>query len=50
LPTSSTARRLTNLKKKLMKIGAKVVTHRRHVAFQIADVAIPGSLFADICG
>jgi hypothetical protein len=38
------------LKKKLMKIGAKVVTHRRHVAFQMADVVIPGSLFADICG
>jgi hypothetical protein len=31
-----------------MKIRTKVDTHRRHVAFQMAEVAIPGSLFADI--
>ncbi len=39
---------LTSLKEKLIKIGAKVVSHRRHVAFQMADVATPRNLFADI--
>ena len=39
---------LTTLKEKLIKIGAKVVTHSRHVAFQMAEVAIPRNLFADI--
>jgi DDE family transposase len=39
---------LTSLKEKLIKIGAKVVSHGRHVAFQMAEVAIPRNLFADI--
>ena len=39
---------LTSLKEKLIKIGAKVVTHGRYVAFQMAEVAIPRALFADI--
>jgi hypothetical protein len=39
---------LTSLKKKLIKIGAKVVSHGRFVAFQRAEVAIPRNLFADI--
>jgi glucosamine 6-phosphate synthetase-like amidotransferase/phosphosugar isomerase protein len=29
-------------------IGAKVVGHGRHVAFQMADIAIPRNLLADI--
>src|SRR5262249_16578965 len=32
---------LMTLKDKLIKIGAKVVSHGRYVAFQIAEVAIP---------
>ena len=32
---------LTSLKDKLIKIGAKVVSHGRYVAFQMAEVAIP---------
>jgi hypothetical protein len=32
----------------LIKIGAKAVTHGRYVAFQMAEVAIPGKLFGDI--
>ena len=32
---------LTTLKEKLIKIGAKVVSHARYVAFQMAEVAIP---------
>ena len=39
---------LTSLREKLIKIGAKVVTHERYVAFQMAEVAIPRKLFADI--
>jgi hypothetical protein len=39
---------LTSLKEKLIKIGAKVVSHGRYVAFQVAEVAIARNLFADI--
>ena len=39
---------LTSLKEKLIKIGAKVVSHGRHIAFQMAEVAVPRQLFADI--
>ena len=39
---------LTSLKEKLIKIGAKVVSSGRYVAFQMAAVAIPKNLFADI--
>ncbi len=36
------------LKEKLIKIGAKVVSHTRYVVFHMAEVAIPRDLFADI--
>jgi hypothetical protein len=39
---------LTSLKEKLIKIGAKIVSHGRYVAFQMAEVAISRHLFADI--
>jgi Transposase DDE domain group 1 len=39
---------LTSLKEKLIKIGAKVINHGRYVTFQMAEVAIPRNLFADI--
>ncbi len=39
---------LTTLKEKLIKIGAKVVGHARYVAFQMAEVAVPKTLFAEI--
>ena len=39
---------LTSLQEKLIKIGAKVVSHGRYIAFQMAEVAIPRDLFADI--
>jgi hypothetical protein len=38
---------LTSLKEKLIKIGAKIVSHGHYVAFQMAEVAIPKNLFAD---
>ncbi len=39
---------LTTLRQKLVKIGAKVVHHGRYVTFQLAEVAVPRALFADI--
>jgi hypothetical protein len=39
---------LTSLREKLIKIGAKLVSHGRYVAFQMAEVAVPRMLFADI--
>ncbi len=39
---------LTSLKKKLIKIGAKIVSHGRYVAFQMAEVAIPLQMFQEI--
>jgi len=38
----------TTLREKLIKIGAKVVRHSRYITFQMAEVAIPKSLFAEI--
>ena len=38
---------LSSLKEKLMKIGAKVVSHGRYVAFQMAEVAIPRHMFQE---
>ena len=39
---------LTSLKEKLIKIGAKVVSHGRYVTFQLAEVAVPQQMFAEI--
>jgi hypothetical protein len=39
---------LTSLKEKLIKIGAKVVSHGRYVTFQMAEVAVPRQMFAEI--
>ncbi len=39
---------LTTLREKLIKIGAKVVCHGRYITFQLAEVAIPRALFAEI--
>ena len=39
---------LTSLREKLIKIGAKVVSHGRYVTFQLAEVAVPRQLFAEI--
>ena len=41
---------LTSLKDKLIKIGAKVVSHGRYVIFQMAEVAIPRQMFQEILG
>ena len=39
---------LTSLREKLIKIGAKVVSHGRYVAFQMAEVAVARQMFAEI--
>ncbi len=39
---------LTSLREQLVKICAKIVTHARYVTFQIAEVAVPNQLFAEI--
>ena len=35
-------------REKLVKIGAKVVSHGRYVTFQLAEVAVPRELFQEI--
>ena len=39
---------VTNLRVKLIKIGAKVVRHAVYVTFQMVEVAIPRKLFRQI--
>jgi hypothetical protein len=39
---------LTTLREKLVKIGAKVVSHGRYVTFQLAEVAVPRELWRKI--
>jgi len=41
---------MTSMKEKLIKIGAKVVSHGRYIAFQVAEVAIPKNPFAEVGG
>jgi Transposase DDE domain group 1 len=41
---------LTTLREKLIKIGAKVVSHAKAVTFQLAEVAVPRAWFAAILG
>ena len=39
---------LTTLREKLVKIGAKVVSHAKYLVFQLAEVAVTRKLFAAI--
>jgi len=39
---------LTSLREKVIKIGAKVVSHGRYIAFQMAEVAVPREMFERI--
>jgi hypothetical protein len=48
MPKTAEPWSLTRLREKLIKIGAKVVSHGRYVAFQMAEVAVPRQMFADI--
>jgi len=48
LPRSVQHWSLTTLREKLIKIGAKVVTHSRYIIFQMAEVAAGKRLFRAI--
>ena len=48
MPQTAEPWSLTSLKEKLIKIGAKVVSHGRYVTFQLAEVAVSRQMFADI--
>jgi hypothetical protein len=48
LPKSLKDWSLQTLRDKLIKIGAKVVSHSRYVVFQMAEVAMPQRLFREI--
>jgi hypothetical protein len=48
MPKTAQPWSLTSLREKLIKIGAKVVSHGRYVTFQLAEVAVPRQMFADI--
>ena len=37
-----------SLKEKLIKIGAKVISHGRSIAFQMAEVVIPRQMLQEI--
>ncbi len=39
---------LTSLREKVVKIGAKVISHGRYLVFQMAEVAVPRELFRGI--
>ena len=39
---------LTTLREKLVKIGARIVRHGRYIVFQLAEVAVPRALLAEI--
>ena len=46
MPKTAKPWSLTSLREKLIKIGAKVVSHGRYVTFQMAEVAVPRQMFA----
>jgi len=48
LPESVREWSLTTRREKLIKIGAKVVTHSRYVVFQMAEVVVSRALFYEI--
>lgn len=48
LPKSVREWPLRTLREKLIKIGAKVVRHSRHVLSQVAEVVVPGTLVRQI--
>jgi hypothetical protein len=48
IPKTAEPWSLTSLREKLIKIGAKVVSHGRYVTFQMAEVAVPRQMFQEI--
>jgi hypothetical protein len=50
LPSKVSHLSLRSILLKLVKIGAKVISHSRRTIFQMAEVAVPGELFEDLLG
>src|ERR1700686_5399908 len=48
MPKTAEPWSLTSLREKLIKIGAKVVSHGRYTTFQMAEVAVPRQMFQEI--
>ena len=48
MPRTAEPWSLTSLREKLIKIGAKVVSHGRYVTFQVAEVAVSRQMFVEI--
>ena len=48
LPSEVAHWSLSTLREKLVKIGARLMRHGRSIVFQLAEVAVPRSLFAAI--
>jgi hypothetical protein len=48
MPKTAQPWSLISPREKLIKIGAKVVSHGRYVTFQMAEVAVSRQVFADI--
>ena len=48
MPKTAQPWSLTSLREKLIKMGAKVVSHGRYVTFQMAEVAGSRQMFADM--
>jgi hypothetical protein len=48
MPKTAEPWSLTSLREKLIKIGAKVVSHGRYTVFQMAEVAVPRQMFREI--
>ena len=48
MPKTAEPWSLTSLREKPIKIGAKVVSRGRYVTFQMAEVAVPRQMFAEI--
>jgi hypothetical protein len=48
MPKTAEPWSLTSLREKLIKIGAKVVSHGRYTIFRMAEVAVPRQMFQEI--
>ena len=48
MPKTAEPWSLTSRREKLIKIGAKVISHGRYVTFQMAEVAVPKQMFREI--
>jgi len=48
LPSEVSHWSLRSVQLKLIKIGAKIINHARRTVFRMAEVAVPGELFAEV--